>query len=141
MLLRNDVIIETFGFEDAFEELNGAGPSGEGGEEEDGFRDLVRHTMFEKGQSKRIWGELYKVIDSSDVVVQVCHDSRNELVKESSFFLTYRVVVCLQVLDARDPQGTRCHHLEKTLKEHHKHKHMILLLNKVSCFHLLDTHP
>jgi nuclear GTP-binding protein len=41
------------------------------GDEEDGFRDLVRHTMFEKGQSKRIWGELYKVIDSSDVVVQV----------------------------------------------------------------------
>lgn len=40
-------------------------------EEEDGLRDLVRHTMFEKGQSKRIWGELYKVIDSSDVVVQV----------------------------------------------------------------------
>ena len=39
--------------------------------EEDGLRDLVRHTMFEKGQSKRIWGELYKVIDSSDVVVQV----------------------------------------------------------------------
>lgn len=27
--------------------------------------------MFEKGQSKRIWGELYKVIDSSDVVIQV----------------------------------------------------------------------
>lgn len=40
-------------------------------EEEDGLRDLVRHTMFEKGQSKRIWGELYKVIDSSDVVLQV----------------------------------------------------------------------
>ncbi|XP_010500925.1 PREDICTED: nuclear/nucleolar GTPase 2 [Camelina sativa] len=90
--------------QDAFEEKNGAGPSGERGEEEDGFRDLVRHTMFEKGQSKRIWGELYKVIDSSDVIVQV--------------------------IDARDPQGTRCHHLEKTLKEHHKHKHMILLLNK-----------
>ncbi|MQL99622.1 hypothetical protein Taro_032347 [Colocasia esculenta] len=72
--------------------------------EEDGLRDLVRHTMFEKGQSKRIWGELYKVIDSSDVVVQV--------------------------LDARDPQGTRCHHLEKHLKEHCRHKHMILLLNK-----------
>lgn len=26
---------------------------------------------FDKGQSKRIWSELYKVIDSSDVVVQV----------------------------------------------------------------------
>ncbi|CAN1771039.1 Nuclear/nucleolar GTPase 2 [Linum perenne] len=72
--------------------------------EGDGFRDLVRHTMFEKGQSKRIWGELYKVVDSSDVVVQV--------------------------LDARDPQGTRCYHLEKHLKEHCTHKHMVLLLNK-----------
>ncbi|KAK4796186.1 hypothetical protein SAY86_028512 [Trapa natans] len=60
--------------------------------------------MFEKGQSKRIWGELYKVIDSSDVVVQV--------------------------LDARDPQGTRCHHLERHLKEHCTHKHMVFLLNK-----------
>ncbi|XP_078177683.1 nuclear/nucleolar GTPase 2-like [Carex rostrata] len=73
-------------------------------EEEDGLRDLVRHTMFEKGQSKRIWGELYKVVDSSDVVVQV--------------------------LDARDPQGTRCFHLEKHLKEKCMHKHMVLLLNK-----------
>lgn len=72
--------------------------------EEDGLRDLVRHTMFEKGQSKRIWGELYKVVDSSDVVVQV--------------------------LDARDPQGTRCFHLEKQLKERSIHKHMVLLLNK-----------
>ncbi|GJN07880.1 hypothetical protein PR202_ga25750 [Eleusine coracana subsp. coracana] len=74
-------------------------------EEEDGLRDLVRHTMFEKGQSKRIWGELYKVIDSSDVVVQV--------------------------LDARDPMGTRCYHLEKHLKENCKHKHLVFLLNKV----------
>ncbi|KZV18134.1 nucleolar GTP-binding protein 2-like [Dorcoceras hygrometricum] len=90
------------GSQDAFEEKQGVGEPAEAGE--DGFRDLVRHTMFEKGQSKRIWGELYKVIDSSDVVVQV--------------------------LDARDPQGTRCHHLEKHLKDHCKHKHMILLLNK-----------
>lgn len=41
--------------------------------------------MFEKGQSKRIWGELYKVIDSSDVIVQVCLDLRTELVKEMYF--------------------------------------------------------
>ncbi|TYJ39000.1 hypothetical protein E1A91_A04G034600v1 [Gossypium mustelinum] len=91
------------GSQDAFEQKHGASTSAEAGEA-DGFRDLVRHTMFEKGQSKRIWGELYKVIDSSDVVVQV--------------------------LDARDPQGTRCHHLERHLKEHCSHKHMILLLNK-----------
>ena len=38
---------------------------------DDGTRDAARHSMFDKGQSKRIWGELYKVIDSSDVVIQV----------------------------------------------------------------------
>lgn len=89
--------------QDEYEQRKAAKPSTEG-DEEDGFRDLVRHTMFEKGQSKRIWGELYKVIDSSDVVVQV--------------------------LDARDPQGTRCYHLEKHLKENCKHKNMVFLLNK-----------
>lgn len=89
------------GSQDAFEEKY---PSSAFEASEDGFRDLVRHNVFEKGQSKRIWGELYKVIDSSDVVIQV--------------------------LDARDPQGTRCYHLEKHLKENCKHKHMILLLNK-----------
>lgn len=91
------------GSQDAFEKKLASQPSGDG-KDEDGFRDLVRHTMFDKGQSKRIWGELYKVVDSSDVVVQV--------------------------LDARDPQGTRCRHLEKHLKEHCTHKHMVLLLNK-----------
>ncbi|KAJ8771677.1 hypothetical protein K2173_026854 [Erythroxylum novogranatense] len=34
------------------------------------------------------------------------------------------------VFDARDPQGTRCYHLERHLKEHCKHKNMVLLLNK-----------
>lgn len=56
-------------FIDAFEEKCGGVDPTE--ENRDGFRDLVRHNMFEKGQSKRIWGELYKVIDSSDVVIQV----------------------------------------------------------------------
>ncbi|KAG0588334.1 hypothetical protein KC19_2G235500 [Ceratodon purpureus] len=82
---------------------NGDGKPFLGGKE-DGTRDAVRHSMFDKGQSKRIWGELYKVIDSSDVVIQV--------------------------LDARDPMGTRCRHLEKHLRENCKHKHLILLLNK-----------
>lgn len=31
----------------------------------------AKDAIFEKGQSKRIWGELYKVLDSSDVVIQV----------------------------------------------------------------------
>ncbi|KAL5571477.1 hypothetical protein UlMin_021074 [Ulmus minor] len=98
----DSLVMKAGGSQDAFEKkhADGSAEASEG----DGFRDLVRHNMFEKGQSKRIWGELYKVIDSSDVVVQV--------------------------LDARDPQGTRCYHLERHLKEHCKHKNMVLLINK-----------
>lgn len=36
----------------------------------------------------------------------------------------------VQVLDARDPNGTRCRHLEQHLKRNARHKHMLLLLNK-----------
>ena len=35
------------------------------------FRDAVSDAPFMKGQSKRIWGELFKVLDSSDVIIQV----------------------------------------------------------------------
>ncbi|EJW03757.1 hypothetical protein EDEG_01952 [Edhazardia aedis USNM 41457] len=60
--------------------------------------------QYVKGQSRRIWNELYKVIDSSDVIVNV--------------------------LDARDPLGTRCPSIEKYLQSA-KHKHLIYVLNKV----------
>jgi nuclear GTP-binding protein len=36
----------------------------------------------------------------------------------------------LQVLDARDPLGTRCRFLEHHIRKHLRHKHIILLLNK-----------
>ena len=36
----------------------------------------------------------------------------------------------LQVLDARDPQGTRCRFLESHLRKNSRHKHLLLLLNK-----------
>ena len=68
------------------------------------FRPAARDAHYDKGQSKRIWGELYTVLDSSDVVVQV--------------------------LDARDPMGTRCGFLESHLRANARHKHLILLLNK-----------
>lgn len=71
------------------------------------FDDLKvadRQRVFDKGQSKRIWGELHKVVDSSDVVIQV--------------------------LDARDPMGTRCGYLERFMKRQCAHKHLVLLLNK-----------
>lgn len=35
-----------------------------------------------------------------------------------------------QVLDARDPLGTRCRHLEHHLRKNARHKHLLLLLNK-----------
>lgn len=64
----------------------------------------AREPVFSKGQSKRIWNELYKVIDSSDVIIHV--------------------------LDARDPLGTRCHSVEKYMREEAPHKHLLFLLNK-----------
>jgi len=66
---------------------------------------LQRQHVFAKGQSNRIWTELYKVLDSADVVVQV--------------------------LDVRDPAGTRSAHVENYLKKHARHKHLVFLLNKV----------
>ncbi|KAF9918604.1 GTPase required for pre-60S ribosomal subunit nuclear export and maturation [Lobosporangium transversale] len=64
----------------------------------------ARDSVFQKGQSKRIWGELYKVIDSSDVVIHV--------------------------LDARDPLGTRCSNVEYHIKKEARHKQLIFVLNK-----------
>jgi nuclear GTP-binding protein len=64
----------------------------------------VRQKLFDKGQSKRIWGELYKVVDASDVVAVV--------------------------LDARDPFGTRARHVEKHVRENCPHKHLFFILNK-----------
>ncbi len=48
-------------------------------------------------------------------------------------------VLCveLQVLDARDPLGTRCRYLEHHLKKNATHKHMLLLLNKCDLVRLL----
>ena len=67
-----------------------------------------RDNRINAGQSKRIWVELYKVLDSSDVVIFV--------------------------LDARDPNGTRCRHVEKHLKKNCPHKHFIFLLNLITGF-------
>ncbi|KAG6291453.1 GTPase required for pre-60S ribosomal subunit nuclear export and maturation [Claviceps purpurea] len=72
--------------------------------EEENSVSMAVEPVFDKGQSKRIWNELYKVIDSSDVIIHV--------------------------LDARDPVGTRCRSVEKYLKEEAPHKHLIFVLNK-----------
>eukprot|EP00611_Tribonema_gayanum_P028698 TRINITY_DN745_c2_g1_i1.p1 TRINITY_DN745_c2_g1~~TRINITY_DN745_c2_g1_i1.p1 ORF type:complete len:658 (-),score=211.32 TRINITY_DN745_c2_g1_i1:584-2473(-) len=69
------------------------------------YRVEKRDCLFEKGQSRRIWGELYKVLDCSDVVIQV--------------------------LDARNVPGTRCEHLERHLAKNAPHKHLVFVINKV----------
>lgn len=68
-------------------------------------KDVQKDKRLEAGQSKRIWEELYKVLDSSDVICQV--------------------------IDARDPIGTRCKHIEEHIKRNLSHKHLVLILNKV----------
>ncbi|XP_055389861.1 nucleolar GTP-binding protein 2 [Condylostylus longicornis] len=72
---------------------------------DDGVRNAPRDWVFGAGQSKRIWNELHKVVDSSDVL--------------------------LQVLDARDPMGTRSSYIENFLKKEKPHKHLFFILNKV----------
>lgn len=73
--------------------------------EDTGVKDIVRDWVFGAGQSKRIWNELHKVIDSSDIL--------------------------LQVLDARDPMGTRSKYIEEFLRKEKPHKHLFFILNKV----------
>ena len=94
---------------DRLEQIRMQNPgTAEGGEDsgitDDGQLTAAREAIFSKGQSKRIWNELYKVIDSSDVVIHV--------------------------LDARDPLGTRCRSVEKYIREEAPHKHLLFVLNK-----------
>lgn len=60
--------------------------------------------IYAKGTSRRIYGELYKVIDSSDVI--------------------------LHVLDARDPLGTLCDSVLEYIKKEKAHKQVVLVINK-----------
>ena len=52
-------------------------------------KDAHREYIFAAGKSKRIWNELYKVIDSSDVILQVL-DARDPL--GIFFFLSYEII-------------------------------------------------
>lgn len=70
-----------------------------------GVKAQPRDWVFAAGQSRRIWNELHKVVDSADVL--------------------------LQVLDARDPMGTRSKYIEEFLRKEKKHKHLFFVLNKV----------
>ena len=73
-------------------------------DEEDGASLIKKEDLFMKGQSKRIWAELYKVLDSSDVI--------------------------LQIVDARNVPGTRSKHIENHIKKNASHKHLVIVINK-----------
>jgi nuclear GTP-binding protein len=60
--------------------------------------------IYAKGTSRRIYGELYKVIDSSDVL--------------------------LHILDARDPLGTLCESVLEYIRREKAHKQVVLVINK-----------
>jgi nuclear GTP-binding protein len=88
---------------------------------EEEFRDnKVEQQIFERGQSKRIWGELYKVFTL--LVVGTEAHTRTKVIDSSD--------VIIQVLDGRDPMGTRSKHIEDHLKKERKHKQLIFVLNK-----------
>jgi nuclear GTP-binding protein len=69
------------------------------------WRHQKKDDLFLKGQSKRIWGEFFKVVDCSDVI--------------------------LHIIDARNVPGTRCKMIERHIADHAKHKHLVFVLNKI----------
>ena len=80
---------------------------GEGASQDDAFAqthaDYIK-PIYSKGTSRRIYGELYKVIDSSDVI--------------------------FHILDARDPLGTMCDSVLEYIRKEKVHKQVVLVINK-----------
>ncbi|KAI0778949.1 NGP1NT-domain-containing protein [Trametes elegans] len=64
----------------------------------------VIEPIYAKGTSRRIYGELYKVIDSSDVIIHV--------------------------IDARDPLGTLCESVLEFIRKEKAHKQVVVVINK-----------
>lgn len=67
------------------------------------FYDIV--CFYADNSDRAFYKELAKVIEASDVI--------------------------LEVLDARDPLGTRCVDMEKMVMKSGPDKHLVLLLNKI----------
>lgn len=66
---------------------------------------LLHMLIHAENSERAFYKELVKVIDASDVI--------------------------LEVLDARDPLGTRCLDMEKMVMRSGPGKHLVLLLNKI----------
>ncbi|KAL0744227.1 hypothetical protein Bca4012_085740 [Brassica carinata] len=79
--------------------------TGEGYGEGKSGDDLTRVVNVRDNSERAFYKELVKVIDLSDVI--------------------------LEVLDARDPLGTRCVDMERMVMQAGPNKHLVLLLNKI----------
>ncbi|XP_055831475.1 guanine nucleotide-binding protein-like NSN1 [Solanum dulcamara] len=73
--------------------------------EDKGNNDSTNFVKIRENSERAFYKELVKVIDASDVI--------------------------LEVLDARDPLGTRCLDMEKMVMRSGPGKHLVLLLNKI----------
>ena len=78
------------------------------------WRHEKKDDLFLKGQSKRIWGEFFKVVDCSDVV--------------------------LHVIDARNVPGTRCTMIERHIRDNSSNKHLVFVLNKTKVLQSVFKH-
>ncbi|XP_015892243.3 guanine nucleotide-binding protein-like NSN1 [Ziziphus jujuba] len=74
-------------------------------DEEKGNEDYAGFVKSRDNSDRAFYKELVKVIEASDVI--------------------------LEVLDARDPLGTRCMDMEKLVMKSGPDKHLVLLLNKI----------
>jgi ribosome biogenesis GTPase A len=76
---------------------------------------LISLTFHTDNSDRAFYKELVKVIEASDVI--------------------------LEVLDARDPLGTRCIDMEKLVMKAGPNKHLVLLLNKIGNPFALSLSP
>lgn len=130
---------------------NLANPDGEGLD----WRHEKKDDLFLKGQSKRIWGEFFKVVDCSDVgeyyslcslllliVLLIFRLPLLALDREQSIIPSLQTAThnnifptsfapVLHIIDARNVPGTRCTMIERHIQENAKHKHLVFVLNKI----------
>ncbi|XP_022575644.2 guanine nucleotide-binding protein-like NSN1 isoform X2 [Brassica napus] len=84
----------------------------------------------EKAKKRKLEDEDTKSGDDSSRLVNVRDNSERAFYKELVKVIELSDVI-LEVLDARDPLGTRCTDMERMVMQAGPNKHLVLLLNKI----------